>query len=132
MSNPTLQKSYRIVTTGGVPARRVVVVSAAAGDCALPAGANAAGVLGLTAASQPAAYRAVTVVKSGLAEAEAAGPVAIGAAVHAADALGRVRAVEADAGAVVHVVGFAETAAAAAGDIVTVNVAPHLWTTPVV
>ncbi|MCX7718803.1 MAG: DUF2190 family protein [Candidatus Sumerlaeaceae bacterium] len=120
-----MDKTYRVATPSGVAANRVVVQGPLAGDCALPAEANAGAILGVTVHAQPSAGRSVSVRKAGIAEVTAAGPIPAGAPVNIADAAGRVKAVNEPADTRVQCLGFAETRAAAAGDIIDVFISIH-------
>lgn len=90
MSNYVLDKAYRAAEAGGIPAARVVVRGAGNDDCALPAAANAAGVLGITTHGQTRENRFIGVRRLGIALATAAGPINRGALVCAGDSEGRV------------------------------------------
>ncbi len=123
-----MDKTYRISTSGGVPAARVVVAGSVSGQCQLPAAADAPKILGITITSQPELGRGVSVRKAGIASAVAAGPVTPGAPLSIADSTGRVKAVTGSAGTTVPVVGFAETSALSAGDLVDVFLCIHTHT----
>jgi hypothetical protein len=119
-----MDKAYKITTSGGVSAYHVVVASAA-GQCELPAAANADKLLGVTVHDQTEQNRAVTVRKAGIAEVTASGAIAVGAPVNVADATGKVKAINETAGTFVNCLGFAETAATSDGDIIEVFLCPH-------
>ncbi len=120
-----MDKTYRISTTGGVSSASVVVSGGEAGDCALPAAANAGNILGIAVTSQSESGRAVSVRKAGTAEVVAAGAIAAGDPVNIADTSGRVKAINEAAATKVQCVGFAETSATAAGDIIEVFISIH-------
>jgi len=125
MSNYILDKAYTVTDAGGVDAFRVVVQGGVAGECALPAGQNADGVLGVTTHAQEQ-NRNVSVRKAGVARVEAAGVIAVGEAVNVAAATGKVKSVsDENTGTKVKVIGFAETAAAANGDVIEVFISLH-------
>jgi hypothetical protein len=120
-----MDKSYRVTNSGGVPANRVVVQGASAGECAMPGAANAPGILGVTVHSQTSNGRMVSVRKAGIAEVTAAGPIPAGSPVNIHGTTGKVKAVAELADTKVHCLGFAETAAAADGDIIEVFISIH-------
>ncbi|MGB9691988.1 MAG: capsid cement protein [Candidatus Sumerlaeaceae bacterium] len=120
-----LDKAYRVATTNGVAANRVVVAGPLSGECSLPASENAPNLLGVTVHAQPEAGRMVTVRKVGIAEVAAAGAIPLGAPVIAADATGKVKAATGAAGTKVNVLGFAETAAIQNGDLIEVFLSIH-------
>ncbi len=125
MSNYILDKAYTIATSGGVETGRVVVVGSAAGECILPAAANAGKVLGVTMFSQPNQGRNVTVRKAGIARCVAAGAINIGDPVNVAGTSGKVKAVDETTGTHVNCIGFTETAATAEDDLIDVFLSFH-------
>ncbi len=125
-----MDKAYKITTTGGVAARRVVVQDTTAGDCKLPAAANAGSILGVTVHDQLTQNRSVTVRKAGIAEVVAAGAIVVGSPVNIHGATGKVKALSEVTGTKIQCLGFAETAAAADGDVVEVFLCPHERTIP--
>ncbi len=125
MAHYILDKAYQIADAGGVPACRVVVQGAAAGQCRLPAAANAGSILGVSVHAQSAQNQSVAVRKAGIARVAAASAIAVGAAVNIAGASGKVKAIDETAGATIECLGFAETAAAADGDIIEVFLSLH-------
>jgi hypothetical protein len=120
-----MDKAYRMATAGGAGANRVVVQGPVAGDCVLPAAANAGAILGVTMHSQTQQGRSITVRKAGIVEVVAAGAVVAGAPVNVHGTTGKVKAVSESAGTKVNCLGFAETAAATDGDIIEVFVSIH-------
>ena len=124
-----MDKSYRVNATGGIPANRIVVQGPADGECTLPAGPNAPGILGVTVHSQTENGRMVSVRKAGIAEVTAAGPIAVGTPVNIHSASGKVKAVAEMADTKVHCLGFAETASTGDGDIIEVFISIHQRTT---
>lgn len=120
-----LDKAYRVTTSGGVAAARVVVADTASGTCKLPAAANAGAILGVTVHAQSESGRSVTVRKNGIADVTAAGAIAAGAPVNIHGATGKVKAVSESSGTKVQCLGFAETAASADGDIIEVFLSIH-------
>jgi len=130
MANYILDKAYEVTDANGVPAHRVVVQGANAGQCALPASANAGAILGVTVHSQSLEGRNVAVRKAGIARVEAAGAIGLGAPVNIAGTSGKVKAVDEASGTKINCVGFAETAASADGDIIEVFLSFHERTAP--
>jgi hypothetical protein len=156
-SEQTLKKSYRLdanVELGKFTA--VIQESTNYNDgCAVPAGANAAGVLGMAqnsiipsgvadysggqynivsgtawpANSIPAQGQGeeVQVIRLGISRCVAASAISRGDTVNIADNQGRVKTVNEGAGTVINVVGFAEDAASSAGDVIRVLVTPHIY-----
>jgi hypothetical protein len=120
-----MDKSYRIATTGGTPSGRVVVAGSTAGQCAVPAAANAGKILGVAVTSQTELGRSLSVRKAGTAEVTAAGAIAVGDPVNIADDAGRVKTVNESSGIKVQCLGFAETPAATAGDMIEVFISIH-------
>jgi len=90
MAMYVLDKAYKVATSGGVGANRVVVQGAADGECDLPASANVFGVLGVTVHSANLG-QSVAVRKLGIASIVAAGAIAAGSEVCAADTQGRIK-----------------------------------------
>ncbi len=90
MSNYVLDKSYRVANANGIGAGLAVVRTANVGECDLPAGANAAAVLGITTHSQTRQNSYIGVRRLGIVSAVAAGAIAAGAEVVAADDIGRI------------------------------------------
>jgi hypothetical protein len=125
-----MDKAYRITTSGGVAANRVVVQGNAAGECALPGSSNAPGILGVTVHSQGTSGRNVSVRKAGIAEVVASGAITVGAPVNIAGSTGKVKAVTESTGTKVNCIGFAETPASADGDIIEVFLSIHERTAP--
>ncbi len=125
MPNHLLDKAYRVATSNGVSANRVVVAGPLTGECSLPAGENAGALLGVTVHPQSTAGRMVTVRKAGIAEVAAAGVIPLGSPVMAADSSGKVKAATGAAGTKVNVLGFAETPAIQDGDIIEVFISIH-------
>ncbi|MBN1867120.1 DUF2190 family protein [Candidatus Sumerlaeota bacterium] len=130
MSHYILDKAYKITEESGVAAARVVVQGTNAGECALPAAANADSILGVTVHSQAVQNQNVAVRKAGIARVVAAGAVSVGAPVNVADSTGKVKAIDESGGTFVNCLGFAETAAADDGDIVEVFISLHERTVP--
>lgn len=95
MSFYVLDTAFRILSTGGVTARRVVVRASDGNGpgCSLPTAANADGFLGVTTHGQPRQNRHVAVRRLGVAECIAAAPITAGQRVCIADNQGRVRAI---------------------------------------
>lgn len=91
MSNWTLDRTFRAMPETGIPANRAVVFGGEPGFCDLPAGANAAGVIGVATHTQPRAGRAVAVRIVGVGRCEAASAIDAGDAVCVADSTGRIR-----------------------------------------
>jgi len=120
-----MDKAYRITSTGGTGANRVVVQGASAGECSLPAAPNAGAILGVTMHTQSTPGRSVSVRKAGIAEVVAGGVIAVGAPVNIHGNTGKVKAVSEAPGSKVNCLGFAETAAAADGDIIEVFLSIH-------
>ncbi|MBX7247005.1 MAG: DUF2190 family protein [Candidatus Sumerlaeaceae bacterium] len=120
-----MDKSYKVTTSGGVSANRVLVQGPSPGECAMPATANAAKILGVTVHNQPTLGRSVSVRKAGIAEVMAASSIAVGAPVNIHGTSGKVKTVNETAGTKVQCLGFAETAAAADGDIIEVFISIH-------
>lgn len=90
MSNYVLDKSYRVAGANGVAAGIAVVATTNNDECDLPAGANAAKVLGITTHVQTRQGRFVGVRRLGIAVAQTAGVIAKGARVSVADSTGRI------------------------------------------
>lgn len=129
MATYLMDKTYRITTSGGIPAGRVVVASNNTGQCQLPETANAPRILGITMTSQPELGRGITVRKAGIARVVAAGSIAVGDPVCVADSNGRVSSIQnVPPGSKPNVLGFAETAAGAAGDLIEVFIS--MYTAP--
>ncbi len=103
MTMSVLDKAFKITSAGGAGANRIVVLGAAEGECVLPAGANALGVLGATTHSA-AQHHHVSVRRLGVASAIAADAIALGSPICVADNTGRIKAA-AKASAVSGVVG---------------------------
>lgn len=130
MANYILDKAYEVTDDNGVPAHRVVVQGSNAGQCALPASANAGAILGVTVHSQLLKGQNVAVRKAGIARVEAAGAIALGAPVNIAGTSGKVKAIDEATGTKINCVGFAETAASADGDVIEVFLSFHERTAP--
>ncbi|MFP4382082.1 MAG: hypothetical protein ACLFUS_16395 [Candidatus Sumerlaeia bacterium] len=124
MSHYILDKAYKITDSEGVGVGLVVVQGTNAGECQLPAAANAGSILGVTTHSQSLQNQNVSVRKAGIARAIASGAINVGDPVNIAGASGKVKAVS-ESGAQVNCLGFAETAAAADGDIIEVFISLH-------
>lgn len=120
-----MDKTYRSITSGGIPSARVVVAGTVTGQCQLPSAANATKILGVTVTSQAELGRGISVRKAGIASVVAAAPVAAGVPVNIADATGRVKGITEAAGTRVQCVGFAESAAVQAGDLIDVFISIH-------
>lgn len=90
MSTSVLDKAFKITSSGGVGAHRVVVLGASEGECVLPDAANALGVLGVTTHSAAQDHH-VSVRRLGIASAIAAGAIPLGSPVCAADSAGRIK-----------------------------------------
>lgn len=120
-----MDKAYRITTSGGVAANRVVVQGSAAGECALPGAANATSILGVTVHGQSTSGRNVSVRKAGIAEVVASGAIGVGAAVNVHGTTGKVKAITELSGTKVNCLGFAETPASADGDVIEVFISMH-------
>lgn len=120
-----MDKTYRNITSGGIPSARVVVAGNITGQCRLPSAANAGNILGVTVTSQAELGRGISVRKAGIASVVAAGPVAAGVPVTIADATGRVKGITETAGTRVQCVGFSESAATQAGDLIDVFLSIH-------
>lgn len=120
-----MDKTYRIMSTGGVAANRVVVQGSSPGECVLPGAANAGSVLGVTMHSQSGSGRNVSVRKAGIAEVVAGGAVSAGAPVNVHGTTGKVKAITEGQGTKVNCLGFAETPAASDGDIIEVFLSIH-------
>jgi len=125
MANYILDKAYEVTDTNGVSAYRVVVQGTNAGQCALPASANAGGILGVTVHAQTLKGQSVAVRKAGIARVTAAGAIQLGAPVNIAGTTGKVKAINETAGTKIACVGFAETVASADGDIIEVFLSFH-------
>jgi hypothetical protein len=125
MAHYILDKAYEVTDTGGVAAHQVVVQGTNAGECALPAAANAGAILGVTVHSQALANQSVAVRKAGIARVVAAGVIALGAPVNIAGNTGKVKAINEAGGTKINCVGFAETAASGDGDIIEVFLSLH-------
>lgn len=125
MSHYILDKAYKIADATGVSAARVVVQGTNAGECKLPAAANAGAILGATVHSQSLQNQNVAVRKAGIARMTAAAAISLGDAVAIADTDGKVQAIPDGTGTQYNCVGFAETAASADGDIVEVFISLH-------
>lgn len=120
-----LDKAYEVTDKDNVPAFRVVVQGANAGQCALPGGANAGAILGVTVYGQAPEDLSVLVRKAGIARVMAAGAISVGAPVNVAGTTGKVKAISEPAGTKINCVGFAETPASADGDIIEVFLSFH-------
>lgn len=120
-----MDKSYRVAPGGGIPAHRVVVQGGAAGECKLPAAANAAAILGVTVHTQSVAGRSISVRKAGIAEVVASGAVTPGQPVNVHGNTGKVKSISESPGTKVNCLGFAETGSASDGDIIEVFLCPH-------
>jgi hypothetical protein len=129
MSHYILDKAYKITDSGGAAAGRVVVQGTNAGECKLPAAANAGAILGVTVHSQTTQNQNVAVRKAGIARVVAGGVVAVGAPVNVAGVTGKVKAIAETAGTKINCLGFAETAAGADGDVIEVFISLHERTT---
>ena len=125
MSHYILDKAYKITDAAGVSAGLVVVQGASAGECKLPAAANAGAILGVTVHGQSLQNQNVAVRKAGIARMVAAGEIALGAPVNVAGTSGKVKAISETTGAKVNCVGFAETAASDDDDILEVFISLH-------
>ena len=130
MSSYILDKAYAIDESSGVGAYRVVVQGTNAGEAKLPAGANAAKILGVTVHSQTRQGGHVAVRKAGIARVTAAGVIAVGAPVNIDGATGKVKAIDETTGTAIDCLGFAETAAAADGDVIELFISIHERTAP--
>lgn len=128
MPFPILDRAYRILSEGGVPAHRVVIASSVAGGCDRPSDDNNPSILGITQHGQTQIARGVTVRMAGVSLAEAAGSIALGEPVVTEAETGRVKA--ATEIGTIHVVGFALTPATAEGDLIEVMLAPHRYERP--
>lgn len=120
-----MDKAYRITSGGGVATHRVVVQGGASGECTLPGGPNAGGILGVTVHGQPASGRGVSVRKAGIVEVVASGAIGVGAPVNIHGVTGKVKAINEGVGSKVNCLGFAETAASADGDLIEVFLSIH-------
>jgi len=124
-----LIKSYKIDDAAGVGQYVVVVQGAADGCCKKPAGANAAGFVGVTIEAQANQNKGVAVQKSGIARVKAGGNITRGDRLVINGTSGDVKSVESvvtaapGTASVQNVVGIAETSAASA-DIVPMWIAP--------
>jgi len=125
MSHYILDKAYKITDSAGVSAGLVVVQGTNAGECKLPAAANAGAILGITVHGQSLQNQNVAVRKAGIARVVAAGEIALGAPVNVAGTSGKVKAISETTGTKVNCVGFAETAASDDGDILEVFISLH-------
>ena len=125
MSHYILDKAYKITDAAGVSAGLVVVQGTNAGECKLPAAANAGAILGVTVHGQSLQNQNVAVRKAGIARMVAAGEIALGAPVNVAGTSGKVKAISETTGAKVNCVGFAETAASDDDDILEVFISLH-------
>jgi len=127
-----LDVTYTIDDAAGVGQFICVVKGAADGGCKKPAGANAAGFLGITQAAQSKQNKGVAVRKQGISRAIASGAIAFGDRVNIAGASGKVASVEATvaaapgAAANTEVIGRAETTSANDGDVVMIWIAPQI------
>ena len=120
-----MDKAYRITTSGGVAANRVVMQGTAAGECVLPAAANAGSILGVTVHGQSSSGRNVSVRKAGIAEVVAAGAITVGSPVNVHGTTGKVKAISESTGTKVNCLGFAETPASSDGDVIEVFISMH-------
>ena len=125
MPHYILDKAYKVTESDGVAAHRVVVQGTNAGECALPAAANAGAILGITVHAQSVENHNVAVRKAGIARVVAGGAVAVGDPVNVSDATGKVKTIDEDADTKVNCIGFAETAASDDGDVIEVFISLH-------
>jgi hypothetical protein len=128
-----LDKTYKIVTSGGVGKYLAVAPGSNDGECALPSGANVYA-LGITQESQTNQNENVAVRKYGISRAYASGTVTRGDYVEVANAAGALRKADLStvpASATLHqVLGIAETSATD-GDIFFVFLSPNPVVVPV-
>jgi hypothetical protein len=154
-SEQTLKKSYRLDANVELGKFTVVIQESTnyADGCAVPGGANAAGILGVaqnsviptgTADYSGGQYNItsgtawptnsiptqgqgeeVQVMRAGISRCVASGAISRGDAVNVADNQGRIKTVNEAGGTLVHVLGFAEDAASVAGDVIRVLVNVH-------
>ncbi len=111
-----LDKTYKVMTAGGVTKYRAVVPGTNDGECKLPTAANQFA-FGLTQEAQPNANENVAVRVYGISRAYANGTVNKGDPVEVATTAGDLRAATLAPGtaAVHHIVGYAETSATNGG-----------------
>jgi len=149
MSHYILDKEYKITDAAGVSAGLVVVQGTNAGECKLPAAANAGAILGVTIHGQTIQKQTVAVRKAGIARVVAAGPIFLGDPVNIAaeDAnelyskpcptcgapvalppkviAGKVKRIDESPGTKINCLGFAETAAQEDGDVLEIFISLH-------
>ena len=149
MSYYVLDKAYKITDAAGVSAGLVVVQGTHAGECQIPAEANAGAILGVTVHGQSLQNQDVVVRKAGIVRVVAAGPIFPGEPVNVAaqevkqefpepcPACGtpsawppktiavKIKRIDEPAGTKINCLGFAETAASEDGDILDVFISLH-------
>ena len=114
------QKIYRSGTDAQCPAHAVLVNGPAAGECQLPAGANAGNLAGVSYGKADP-DEAVALSEHQYAKVRAAGAIPLHSRVNVADVQGRIKAVNEAGGTAVTLVGVAEEAATAADQEIVVN-----------
>ncbi len=128
-----LDKTYKIITSGGVSKYRAVVPGTNDGECQLPGAANQLS-LGIAQETQARQYQNVAVRKYGISRAYASGTINKGDYVEVGDSSGGLRKADITtvpgAATVHHVLGIAETSATA-GEVLFVFLSPNPVVVPV-
>ncbi|HEX5411756.1 MAG TPA: hypothetical protein VFZ27_07820 [Terriglobia bacterium] len=128
-----LDKTYKVISAGGVMQFRAVVPATNDGECKLPTAANQLA-WGITQEAQPSQNESVTVRKYGISRAYAASAINKGNYVEVADTTGALRAADlttVPGSATLHnVLGIAESSANA-GEVLFVFLSPGPVVVPV-